>query len=263
MFYVSLVLSAMLLLIVNRVVRRSRQPLQTTILIALAFTLCPMVIFLSPAVAIQALLLVVAVGVCSFPQRRPRTFLTCSVGVTILVYGVASWFAFQDCARLREEYPYVSLQERLPRPPASAGPLSATTAERLSNLESSLEHSGPVLWPSSFRIKSLEQLHEHTVQVFVNRPGFGYSRMSGWLERSLKNGYRTNPPVRQPMPRPTGEWETGPMVMRTLRPQEGDAAKKLWGMHEQGVIDFVNVRGFGFFTHGRTAGGPHAPAEPF
>jgi hypothetical protein len=255
MLYATLFLSSILLMIGNRAFRRSRQPIVTIALSGAGFTFGSVCLFWSSVVAIQALLLVVAAGVCCIPPRKPRAFLALSFGVTVLVYGLASWFALQDCARLRDQFPYVSLQERLPKPPVSAGPLSAAATERLRNLEDSLESLDNSDRINSYRTKALELLHEHTVQLFVNRPGFGVTRMSGFQDRILGNGLRTEPAVPQPVPRPIGEWETGPLEMRPLRPDEGNAEKPLWGMHEQSVSDFVNAQGFGFFKDRRHVAG--------
>jgi hypothetical protein len=79
--------------------------------------------------------------------------------------------------KLREQYPFESLETRIPGPPQSkrGHSLSQTSAEQLRKFESSIasETEG---WG---REQSLQKLHEGSVEEFVNREGFGVARMLG------------------------------------------------------------------------------------
>jgi hypothetical protein len=258
MLFLALFLSSLLLLIGNWAAYRSRHPILVTVLSGLGFTVFPLGIgFLSPVVALQGLLLVIAMTVWRFKGWRPGAFLAQSCGATLAAYAIVSWFALQDCARLRGQFPYVSIEDRLgAKAPTDSGPLPAKTVGHLDSLETAIDDGKSFFRaPWSSRADGLQQLHEEAVQVFVNRPGFGVARISGLSEWMLKSGLRATPPVPQPGPRLPPASLAASLESPAVR-QEADAWEKdLFGVHRNSVADFVNPGGFGFFKDRRHVAG--------
>src|SRR5262245_30975160 len=90
MLFISLILSALLLLIANAIVRCARHPARTTVGAGLAFLLGPVLLMVAfPAVMLQALLICGAAIVWRVSRRGPSSFLPLSCGATLVAYGVA------------------------------------------------------------------------------------------------------------------------------------------------------------------------------
>jgi hypothetical protein len=152
------------------------------------------------AMALQASLLTIAVMACPVPRRRSGSFMVLACSVSTAAYGVAGWLAYLDYARLCDQFPYVSMEERLPQKAlAGQAAFSAGTLSRLGRLEEALEPSySSRNHYQRLRSYTLEQMHEHTVEFFTNRPGFGIMRMPLISDRRLQDGLRTEPPPPQP-----------------------------------------------------------------
>jgi hypothetical protein len=117
--------------------------------------------------------------------------------------------------------------------------LSTQASLDLSELDKKVESEGRELW---FRAYMLEQLHEDTTRLFVNSPGFGVGRMLMPYEQGLQRlSWRRDGPPEQPRTRPLElrSPETGGSPITLL------SASDLFAMHTEGVLDFVNPRGFG------------------
>src|SRR5262249_2004761 len=154
--------------------------------------------------------------------------------------------------------PYVSMEERLPLPRFSRPdqPLPDATARQLDELEEVLGHPTMLNWSERLRRQHLEQLHEHTVQLFVNRAGFGVGRMrvgslSEWWRR---RGLRGDPPIPQPGTRLTFAWSTEVLENQAPGPQP-DELERHSAMHRSSVLDFVNPAGFGYVKDRRHVAG--------
>jgi hypothetical protein len=268
MLYISVVLSALLLLLANRAARKSEAPVGLVLASALGFGFGPLFLMMFlPALALQGFLLVVLTSVWWLLKRPRRTFLPLSCVATLAAYAVVGWSVYQGQARQREEFPYVSMEERLPaRKAAPVAPsLAAAAAERLEQFEETIEiqygnHRGGL---ERARAEYLRQLHEETVQTFVNQPGFGQSRMSGVSSWVLQAGLRDGPSLPQPAPRSTSVWSAGAL----LAPPKGaevEPDRDLNWMHLRGVTDFVHPKGFGFLKDRQHVAGfqPHQFSEP-
>jgi len=195
-----------------------------------------------PAVALQALLLVVAAAVAQLAGWRGWRSVAMSCAATLAAYVIVGGFAFHQLSQLRDQVPYVSMEERLPAPKASGQPLSAAALQHLDDMEVNPfgEADGHVD-AGLRRIKYIEQLHEHTVEAFANQPGFGVGRMtpSRWM-LSLGDVQ----PIPQPGTRVTFTWSTG--TLEEPGPGWGTGeAEKSWQTHQAGIVDFANPGGFG------------------
>src|SRR5262249_37360946 len=168
------------------------------------------------------------------------------------------WYNHHEYERLRGLYPYESMEE-LPPPRGSlvSLPLPGKAAKHLAALEEQIGFRGPDVYFTNRRMRLLYQLHEETVRLFVNQPGFGYSRMPGLSEWTLQAGLRDGPPLPQPGGRSTAVWSTESMVIQPRGPEEepGHGQRTLFDLHEDSVVDFVHPVGFGYFKDRRHVAG--------
>ena len=242
MLYLSLIVSSLLILAVNWFVFRARQPVTKTIALCLAVTFGPIfMMFFLPAVAIQGLLLVVSVVVWGVSRRGPRFFLRLSGAATLAAYACAAGLAWQsehEYARLRNAYPFESMEQRVPAPKHEARDASLTglPAQRLDRLEEAVENQS-----GSYRNWQLRQLHEDATGLFINSPGFGVARMMHPSEMGLKMFARRDPVPSQPGPRITSLWSPGDYERLSA-----DYESWLGPLLENSVLDFVFPRAWGY-----------------
>jgi hypothetical protein len=256
MLYVSLVLSAILLLLANVAAFHPKRPMTAFFVCGVLFTAAPcgLGLFFLPPVGLLFLFLGTTLLLWQALSRKPRVFLPLSLLATVLAYAYPVYSALQDSrefARLRERFPNESLEGRLPVPGDSLrqAHLSHQAEEQLRRLEESTPDQG-----GSGRWWPLRQLHEDKVRLFINSPGFGVARMSPPTETRLSYGLRPENPV----PQPTYYVASPPAAVKPVTPgaQERDALARL---HESGVVDFVYPEGFGLFRDRRNVAGfrPH------
>jgi hypothetical protein len=257
MLYISLVLSAILLVVANLAVHRSRHPIWIIVLSSVGLGFGPIFFLVSfyPGVAALGLLLTLSVVVWRYSGRNPSSYLLLSGVASVFVCGVIGWIVLAEqrrYARLRERFPYESMEARIPPPRHSAREktLPGVFGKQWLSLEKRIEDEG-----RSFRNHQLTQLHEHAVSLFINSPGFGVARMSYPTEWMMTVDVRKEPPLPQPGPRgllikSPGELETDLSVV---------APEGLARMHEESFLDFVHPKGFGFIKDRRHVAGfqPH------
>src|SRR5258707_13023424 len=103
-------------------------------------------------------------------RSRRWLLLPLSCVATAAAFGIAGWSAPEEqqrYARLREQFPYESMEERLPAARAAFRPeqLPDAAAQRLARLEAS-----PPENPGAFRVYVLRHLHENTASRCANSP---------------------------------------------------------------------------------------------
>jgi hypothetical protein len=196
-----------------------------------------------PPVFLQGIGLVIASLVWAYFGRKPRVFVALSLLVTIIPYAILGWSAWSHVAHLQEKYAYVSMEDRLRVRAPEKVELSAAASERLAAFEDTVDRH------DLFRDRKLEELHEHTLGVFVNQPGFGVARMSGMREEWLARGLRDDPPVPQPGARTAFIWSSDVLDQGSRKADIPEA------MHRGGVVDFVNPNGFGYMKDRRRVAG--------
>ena len=257
MLFVSLVLSALILSIVNGAVWLKRTPARSTDFNGLALSLgigSLVVMCILPAVGIQAFLLFLSLAFWRESRRVPLSFPALSCGATLLAYGVfgvGGLTAELGYARLCARYPYESMEGRLPLPnPVPAGTtLGPDAVERLGRLEGEI----PERW-NTYRAYQLKRLHEHAVALFIDSAGFGNMRMIFPNEQNLAANLRRGPVPLQPGPRVASTWSPG-----ELKPPSLDDRPPMGHMLEDSILDFANPGGFGYVKDRRQVAGfePH------
>ena len=245
MLSISLFLSCVLLLIVVAVVLCAHQPVLQTFAWCTAFVLLPVMVFLVlPALFWHSLSLIASVLVWQSLHLRKATFIPLALLVTCAVYGVIGWSKYQEVVRLQERNPRESLEARLPLPKPVSRPetLLPRTNANLKGLETWLDEEHPEYVPYyRDRSRHLQALHENTVDVFMNSPGFGMGRMTYVSQSAVEQGLRNDPPIPNPGDPPTllspGEWE------QNIAPTE---QASLGSMHSASLRDFIHPGGFGY-----------------
>jgi hypothetical protein len=253
---ISLCLSLILLFLTISAYWTSRRPLVPVLVFSAVVALGPCLIFIqSPVVILNAVLLLIGVAVAQFKKLRPAQFAMVSIAITVLAYAIVGAIAFNKLSQLRQQFPYVSVEERLPlnyvRP---TGRLPDLIVSRLDHLELELDQNSRRVWMLFDRSRRLEQLHEQTVQSFAEHPGFGVTRMPGLSVFWLQRGLRRERPPRQPGKPLAFDWSTGDLEGSTP-PLPADDFRQSWNTHTTGLLDFVNPGGFGYLKDRRHLAG--------
>lgn len=243
MLYVSLVVSAILLLVVNLIAWRAERPVGMIIAktIAIGLASSGVCLVMLPPVLLQAILVCVAALLWGASHRKPRFFLALSCAATVFAFAIPGFFAYRQTKHLQEQFPYISMANRLP--PAKKHRLTAALPKdaehQLTDLENLIDQGNRKSLGDE-RAKLLREIHEETVKIFVNQQGFGVTRTNGLREMLLKKGIRRESPIPQPgMPSPS------PWMSPSLqsRPASADGLRSF---HQTSVADFINPAGFGF-----------------
>ncbi len=194
----------------------------------------------SPLIAGLFLLLGACLLVWPYARRRVPTFLPLSVMTVVIAYGSAGWYAWSEQAglnRLRQNYPFESLADRVSEPRSDLRKPVAGDAEAFGHFERGVGDVDRL----NTRQFELRRLHESTVHTFVNSPGFGVARMMPPpTEKSLSE--RPDRGVAPTQPGSPAIWgHAEPFVT----PAEAER-KAFDAMHVGGVIDFAYPGGWGY-----------------
>lgn len=214
-----------------------------------------------PAGVIQAVLLVLAIAVWRLRRWAPDGFVPTAVMSIGLAYVVSFVLVWQELEELRQRYPYVSMEDRLPEPKDHLRGEAVTGAAALLLSEWDEKRSG-MDEVQFLRFLYLDELHTGMVAVFVKRAGFGLARMPVMSERGLRVGLRTEPPPQQP----AAAWSTERVPTPGTFQDEPTRDVAYQESHRLAVFGFANPRGFGlqddnrrvvgFQSHGFSASPP-------
>ena len=256
MLYLSLLLSAALLVAANRLVARSKYPVPWVILTGIGFVIGPVFLLMSafPAVAWQALFLSGLLVVLVARQRGRRLYPPLSIVATVVAYGILVTSAIEKrsvAVAFRKQYPLESLDDRLPPRPSTGTAQPSASSPHLAQLETEISLKSPA-WGYTPRERALESVHASAVEGFVNAAGFGVGRMTA--DMADPRVLREELPERPLVPQPD---YLHPFVAPTeglTTDVPGWLPEPMTSMHVAGVIDFVNPRGFGFVKDRQVAG---------
>jgi hypothetical protein len=265
MLYLSLVVSAVFLAIVNGIAFSNREKgVGRASLWSLA-GIVALPICANLLLPLIALLTAVVGGVCWAVKARPRWFLASSLGATVAAYAILALPDLWAWDRLKKDYPLESLAQRLayedrPRTaPAPADDASdSPAAARLAHLEERVKKEESQ-FSSSIRTQSLERLHAGVVQQFIDSPGFGEGRMMALRPAPFRLEHKR--PEESPIPQPTPAYSPADLAPAPLLPtSEFDFLTA----HEDNTIDFLNPGGFGYIQDREHVAGfrPHQFRNP-
>lgn len=233
MFVQSVILSFVILIGCNAAVWYRKWWLSLPIL-ALGILSCP---FLVPVVCKQSLITIPCLLLLLIPKAGRTLFTIASIAAMAFAY----WSLFDAAEKkneryeeLREKYPLVSMAERVPEP-KSHRVHSAAEERRLFHFES--EVSSQSNYANNFK-----RLHNDRIREFVNKPGFGFSRMDNLNEYRFEYQMAHSDPkeIRQPFLPDTTVPSGGEII------SSGGLDESLSRLHSMSVLDFVNPVGFGY-----------------
>jgi len=265
--YISLVASGVLLLITNLIVWKTDRPVPTVLVTSALFFLASLglcQIVLPPAL-LQAALLGAIVSVWGWRRWRRSVFVALSCAATLFSYSVFGAVAFQETRQLQQDFPYVSMEDRLSLVKATCPmpPLSPAASDQLDAMENILESRDGL---NNYLAASFRAIHEDAIRMFVNQPGFGVARMIRITPDLLKRRLRHEPPIPQP-----GAPSPSPWLMDSLPDNSAKDAYDLLSRHQGSVVDFVNADNFGYIKDCRHVAGfqehqisqTPSPSEPW
>jgi len=237
--------------------------------LAVAFTLGFLGMLTAPCVLlvaffVQTVLTFVALLGCAIFRATPKTRFGCCLGAMLAAYGWSTYLSvtsLRELRQLREEYPVVSLADRLdyekhrgdareanasggaathPEIEPAETKLSAQVSLRLDKFE---ERGG---W--TYRQYMLRNLHDQSYELFAASRGFGVSRMSYIRRERIE--LPDDPPVELPeqqdyIPGPSEEGQTPPAV-DLAAPPPAMSLPSLQEVHDAGVDDFLDPERFGY-----------------
>jgi hypothetical protein len=111
--------------------------------------------------------------------------------------------------------------------------------------------------PDHYRTTLLKGLHERTIDDFVNSPGFGVARMPPRPSRQVLNEELRKEEPAIPQPGSPLPLDVSPGQLEASPVPGGEGP--LRGLHEDSILDFVHLRGFGYVKDRRHVAGfqPH------
>jgi hypothetical protein len=185
---------------------------------------------------------------------KPRS-LRYALPAPLLATAVVYAFGLRDSdeiVQLRKEYPFESLEGRLPPAPLSdSRRLTSATLTHLEKLEAHPYSAG--VGTASVM---LQRLHEDTFSWFISKPQFGVARMRREpTARNLGQQFRHKPPEPQPVPRasPADVLSGGKIDPRPM------SERPFVYYHDAIVLYFVNLPSIGYFKDRQHVAGfqPH------
>ena len=230
----SLIVSILALLFMNLAVQDRKTGLGLVVCISLFVACYPTGSF---AVFLHGLFTLPVFLVILIPKYGRTVFIPASIIAMLLAYGYLYNTAVvqdQRYEHLREQFPAISLEERLPLPPKpnSRSGIS-TTSSNLDIIEYNVEATNfEMTWV-------LKKLHDERVQSFVTAPGFGNFRMPRPSEAFLTERDPPKPILQPHKPDPI-DLPTGEIL------SSGALDESLSRLHLSGILDFVNPEGFGY-----------------
>jgi len=250
MFYKSLFVSIVLLVLVNLLVTRTKYPATVAIgLCCLGLVACP-VLFITfpPPVTWQTGLMCVLLVVLLVPRWGRRLYLASSCVATLVAYSIFFRSLHEKrevWAELKHEFPYETLVDRLP-PRMAMNTSPPSDLGRLDKLESEIQRKEYDV-AGHYWSEALHDLHENSVDEFVNRPGFGFGRiMSNDQVVSEIKTFRNIVHDRSPVRQPDYLNPFTPPSKKHISALQSWNTGEMFNIHDNGVLDFVNTNGLGY-----------------
>ena len=229
-YTLALALSAILLALANLSIRRPGWWTVLFVICGIGFSIIPGYIL---PVALLFVLLLVSHPFFYFAQIRKYYPLNASIlaAFALGLTGLLIWKEQEKFAELRKEFPFESLEGRIP--PESEYdtlPLPEETEKRLAHQEELLNSKGVM-----YRRRQLQRVHENHVELFLNSPNFGWERM-----RDIPNWSDLQTRDRK-------EFSGFENPAEQERAQKSFTQKTDWyELHQSGVFEFLNLSGFGY-----------------
>jgi hypothetical protein len=193
-----------------------------------------------PPLILHAVLVIPAHFLWKWRRWPASSLLAYMLLVGVASYGLVAFFAGHRLAELRSEYPVESMEKRVPEPKNRAtNKWSNVTEMHLNELETYVGREQGIL-----RKSMLQQLHEDSMQTFINSPEFGVSRGVFPSKETIKlSSEHDESPLAQPGPFPPAIYPED-----DIRLAKGLNTEPLVDLHLGSVANFINPRGFGWIV---------------
>lgn len=205
------------------------------------------VFFALPASLFHSVMTLGLAIICTTGRFKPRIIVAGSTSIMILVFlllALAPYKELQERAKLREEYPLVSISGRLHYERTLAesegdevaeDALSPEVQKNLNNLE---DRAG------NGRAWTLASVHRRTQDEFIRARGFGHVRMRHVSPSSVEL------PEEKPVPLPTRQEPSYDAGVEPTPPLAGFPATErsaaFMSLHRSGLEDFFDVDRIGY-----------------
>jgi hypothetical protein len=279
MLIISLVVSTIFFLVTLIAVWRARDPSRVYLTVWLGVPCGYLCVCVLPTYLLHALLTSVAATACWATGAGRRAFAYAAVGSFVASYAFVGVPLAVECWQLSSQNPFESLGARLAYEPARPSPPSNRPAARRDE-----DDLGTDYWANESagrrREYGLRDLHAGCVQMFVDAPGFGVTRMRGPSPAAIRRADELREARPLPLPEPSrpdevpvlsagdlGLWQPGDPA----RPSEDVLWSDLRSVHRAGAGAFLNPLGFGYvrdrehvagFISHRFAEYPPKPVSP-
>lgn len=205
-------------------------------------------IVFTPSIILAAALFVPVLSRRMLITRRDRLL---ALGLPCLIAFAATaglvWRDEHRLGRLRRDYPYVSMEDRLPQSVSlkEQAPVGEISLEQLSEIELALDEQPREAPWEERRSHMLKRLHENTLGLFIDSPGFGSTRMSG-MRRPDENYLKgwPKPPI-EPISQPSVRASSAAAEDESWKPQSVELDQ--YRLHRAGILAFIYPAGFGYF----------------
>ncbi len=225
--------------------------------------------------ALNAFLICLAALFCLPFDQRPFLFLKSSLVVTVISYAILSTAAVVDVrewVKLRERYPYESLENRLVyakkgnhlSPRDGQGALKGSQGgeplfKSLEEMEVKIDVASQEFMTMR-RIRSLQHLHASYVKLFIDSDGFGAMRMVTRPTRYALELLHDPAPIPLPDRKSDLKDDLPDRIIRSPGVYTNSGTtfpdqKMFLQMHHENLVDFVNLGGFGYFKDLRHVAG--------
>jgi hypothetical protein len=195
-------------------------------------------------IPLQLLLLTILLAL---NQRwRLQRLSACALFASVLPYALVGTVAYLSLRSLVAAYPMESLEARLPERSFDRVGMSA---KELDDLDETFAFG---YWPRDFALK---RMHEDTLALFVQRYGFGASRMIGF-DTLLRENNKPRPPK---LPQPGIRLEPSAAQIDEPMSAIDGSNGPLRELHLHWMAGLFGMRRFGYFVDRRHVSGfvPH------
>lgn len=263
-FIITVICSLVLLAVSRAAAEKSNAGLiaQTAaIMLCVVFVASLVVRFIFTIVLLQCVLTLLFVAFVANLRPAPRALFACvlaAVAVAYAVGGYGVWQKNQQIQALADDYPIVSIRERLDFDTPRVATHTQEPLPLASHVAARLEHLDKIHNRTSSRESRLRQLHDGTRYDFVLASGFGVGRMLGFTRSSVEL------PEIEPVPLPAPPAEEAYVEHTTAAPADqpwGESQQAhLMTLHQYGYDDFFQRERMGFVPAPGLAVGfePHA-----
>ncbi len=260
MFYACLIVAGLQLLFCNIAMYRQSRPIGTAAAVCL---FVPILGILLMTQLSSCFLLAILLGCLMLLWKSlrfsSRSFSAMSLLGVCLFFGGCSGMVFQNIQHLREEFPVVSLSERLPvLTPQDIVTASTPPTTFIQELDRHYDKLRDDIWSFAMtRTTALTQLHTAAYNLFINSPKFGVARMPSPYFRLSKGDYEAKS-VKQP-----GTFDPLPLSLSEVDGLAGPSTTIFRPMLAMNITEFVPIASLGYIKDRRQAAGflPHGQRD--